>query len=86
MCIYFTLHTLCRNMLSSPLQPAGLGLMKQRKKNKDAMFQKATYYNSFLIEAIFELLAEKCILTGEEVVERVRKLKDEGGPNQAWVN
>ena len=31
----------------------------------------------FLVEAIFELLAEKGILTGEEVKERVEKLKSE---------
>ena len=35
------------------------------------------YYNIFLTEAILELLAERGILTGEEVLERVKKLKNE---------
>ena len=39
--------------------------------------QEVAYYNMFLTEAILELLAEKGILTGEEVLERVKKLKSE---------
>jgi hypothetical protein len=31
----------------------------------------------FLTQAIFELLAEKGVLTGQEVLERVKKLKSE---------
>lgn len=42
-----------------------------------ATLQEVAYYNMFLTEAIFELLAEKAILTGEEVKERVKKLKSE---------
>lgn len=42
-----------------------------------ATIQEMAYYNMFLTEAIFELLAEKGVLTGEEVLERVKKLKSE---------
>ena len=42
-----------------------------------ATLQEIAYYNMFLVEAIFELLAEKGILTGEEVKDRIRKLKSE---------
>jgi hypothetical protein len=34
--------------------------------------QEVAYYNMFLTEAILELLAEKGILTGEEVLEQSR--------------
>jgi hypothetical protein len=43
------------------------------------------YYNMFLTEAILELLAEKGILTGEEVMERVKKLKSETPLQFRWV-
>ncbi len=42
-----------------------------------ATLQEIAYYNMFLTEAIFELLADKGILTGEEVKERIQKLKRE---------
>lgn len=42
-----------------------------------ATLQEVAYYNMFLTEAIFELLAEEGILTGEEVKERIGKLKSE---------
>ncbi len=42
-----------------------------------ATIEELAYYNMFLVEAIFELLAEKGILSGEEVKERVKKLRDE---------
>ena len=62
-------------------------LMKQNKDDEALqMFLKATYYNSFLIEAIFELLAEKRVLTGEEVVERVKKLRNEGPSTPCWLH
>jgi hypothetical protein len=41
--------------------------------------------NMFLTEAIFELLAEKGILTGEEVLERVKKLKSESPVQLPWT-
>jgi hypothetical protein len=57
-------------------------------KDEDSLqiFLKATYYNSFLIEAIFELLAEKNILTGEEVVERIKRLREDGPLSQHWLH
>jgi len=42
-----------------------------------ATLQEISYSNMFLVEAIFELLAEGGILTGEEVLERIKKLKSE---------
>ncbi len=42
-----------------------------------ATIQEIAHYNMLLTEAIFELLAEKGILTGEEVKERIKKLKAE---------
>jgi hypothetical protein len=47
--------------------------------------QEVAYYNMFLTEAIFELLAEKGVLTGEEVLERVKKLKSETPLRLRWV-
>ncbi|HSZ01232.1 MAG TPA: hypothetical protein VK788_17170 [Terriglobales bacterium] len=51
-----------------------------QKKADDPMqiFQKTVSYNSLLIEAMFEILAEKNVLTGEEVLERIKKLRDDG--------
>jgi hypothetical protein len=39
----------------------------------------------FLTQAIFELLAEKGVLTGQEVLERVKKLKSETPLHFRWV-
>jgi len=47
--------------------------------------QEVAYYNMFLTEAIFELLVEKGILTGEEVLERVKKLKSETPVRFRWL-
>ncbi len=47
--------------------------------------QELAYYNMFLTEAIFELLAEKGILVGEEVMERVKNLKSETPLQFRWV-
>ena len=50
-----------------------------------ATLQEVAYYNMFLTEAIFELLAEKGVLTGEEVLERVKKLKNETPVRFRWM-
>lgn len=42
-----------------------------------ASIEEIARYNMLLTEAIFELLAEKDILNGAEVLERVKKLKQE---------
>jgi hypothetical protein len=42
-----------------------------------ATIQEVAYYNMCLTEAIFEVLAEKGIVTGSEVMGRIRKLKSE---------
>ena len=59
---------------------------ERRKAGKvTATLQEIAYYNMFLTEAIFELLAEKGVLTGEEVLERVKKLKSETPLKFRWM-
>jgi hypothetical protein len=50
-----------------------------------ATIQEIAYYNMFLTEALFGLLAEKDILTGEEVKERIKKLKSETPLQFRWL-
>jgi hypothetical protein len=50
-----------------------------------ATIQEIAYYNMFLTEALFELLAEKGILTGEEVMERVKKLRSQTNLEFRWL-
>jgi glutamate synthase domain-containing protein 2 len=50
-----------------------------------ATIQEIVHYNMFLTEAIFELVAEKGILTGEEVRERIKKLKSETPLQFRWL-
>jgi hypothetical protein len=50
-----------------------------------ATIQEVAHYNMLLTEAIFELLAEKGILTGVEVKERVQKLKRETKLQFRWL-
>jgi hypothetical protein len=45
--------------------------------NVTASLEEVVRYNVLLTEAIFELLAEKDVLSGAEVLERVKKLKVE---------
>lgn len=61
--------------------------MKQDKKTGTvtATIQEITYYNMFLTEALFELLAERGVLTGEEVLKRVKKLKSETPLQFRWL-
>lgn len=46
---------------------------------------KLAIYNMFLTEAIFEILAEKRILSGEDVLARVKKLMKESSVPPRWV-
>ena len=50
-----------------------------------ATIQEIVYYNMFTTEAILDLLAEKGILTGEEVKERIKKLKSEAPLQFRWL-
>ncbi len=61
--------------------------MKQDEKTGKVTttIQEVAYYNMFLTEAIFELLAEKGILNGEEVLERVKKLKSQTPLKFRWL-
>ena len=42
-----------------------------------ASIEEVATYNMLLTEAIYEVLADKGIITKEEVMERVQKLKEE---------
>ena len=61
--------------------------MKQDEKTGEltATAQEVALYNMFMTEAIFELLADKGILTGEEVKERMKKIKTETTLRFRWV-
>ena len=50
-----------------------------------ATIQELAHYNMLLTEALFELLAEKGILTGAEVRDRVTKLKSETALQFRWL-
>jgi len=55
--------------------------MDSKEGNVTASIQEIAQYNMLLTEAIFEILAEKNILNGAEVLERVKKLKAEAKLN-----
>lgn len=50
-----------------------------------ASIEEVARYNMVLTEAIFEILAEKGILTGVEVKERVQKLAAETQLQFRWL-
>ena len=62
-----------------------LGGAMDREEKVGALAAKMTLYNTFLAEAIFDLLAEKGILTNEEVKERIKKLKEEIPQSLRWM-
>lgn len=51
--------------------------MEFKDGNVTASLEEIVQYNMLLTEAIFELLAERDILTAAEVKERIQKLKAE---------
>ena len=51
--------------------------MEHNEGKTTTSIEKLVHYNMLLTEAIFELLAERNILSGAEVLERVEKLKSE---------
>jgi hypothetical protein len=57
----------------------------EKSGNVTATIQEIATYNMLLTEAIFELLAEKGILTGAEVKERIVKLKTETQLQFRWL-
>jgi hypothetical protein len=48
-----------------------------KEGNVTASVEDLAHYNMLLTEALYELLADKGIVSQEEVMERVRKLKAE---------
>jgi hypothetical protein len=59
--------------------------MDSKEGNVTTSVEMIAYQNMLLTEAIFEILAEKNILTGVEVMERIKKLKAETKMNFARV-
>jgi len=55
--------------------------MDSKEGNVTTSVEMIAYQNMLLTEAIFEILAEKNILTGVEVLERIKKLKAEAKLN-----
>ncbi|PYU21891.1 MAG: hypothetical protein DMG32_19490 [Acidobacteria bacterium] len=51
--------------------------MDAKEGKVKASVEEIATYNMLLTEAIYELLADKGILSKEEVVERIQKLKEE---------
>lgn len=58
----------------------------EKTGNVEMTPEKIALYNMVFAEAIFELLAEKGILTGEEVLEPVKKLKNDTQLKFRWVH
>ena len=59
--------------------------MESKDGKVTASVEEVAHYNMLLTEAIFELLAEKGILTGVEVKERVKKLTAETQLQFRWL-
>src|SRR5258708_30589326 len=78
--IYCAIYIPSGNTMSSEL-----GAPMDREEKVGELAGKMTHYNMFLAEAIFDLLAEKGILTGEEVKERIMKLKEEIPSSFRWM-
>ncbi len=46
-----------------------------------ASFKELVYSNMLMVEAVVELLVQKNVITGDEVIETVKKLKEQGTLN-----
>lgn len=46
-------------------------------ERKAVSFEELAYSNMMLVQALVDVLAEKGILTQEELIERVQRLKEE---------
>ncbi len=46
-----------------------------------ASFKELVYSNMLMVEAVVELLMQKNVITGDEVIETVKKLKEQGTLN-----
>lgn len=51
--------------------------METKKGKVTASVEEIAQYNMLLTEALYELLADKGVVSKDEVMERVRKLKAE---------
>jgi hypothetical protein len=54
-------------------------------RNVVAGLQEIVLCNAFMVDAIFELLVEKGILSGEEIRDRIKKLKEQAPPQLHWL-
>ncbi len=46
-----------------------------------ASFKELVYSNMLMVEAVVELLVEKNVITGDEVIKTVKKLKEQATLN-----
>ncbi len=46
-----------------------------------ASFKELVYSNMLMVETVVELLVQKNVITGDEVIETVKKLKEQGTLN-----
>ncbi len=46
-----------------------------------ASFRELVYSNMLMVEAVVELLVEKNVITGDEVIKTVKKLKEQATLN-----
>ena len=51
--------------------------MSEKKKKVQVSHEELAYSNMLTLNALVELLAEKGVLTQEEILERMRKLQTE---------
>ena len=51
--------------------------MSEKKKKVQVSYEELAYSNMLTLNALVELLAEKGVLTQEEILERMRKLQTE---------
>ena len=51
--------------------------MSEKKKKVPVSYEELAYSNMLTLTALVELLAEKGVLTHEEILERMRKLQTE---------
>ena len=61
---------------------------KKRSNEKQLIeaLERSLLCNLLLLEAIFELLAERGILTGEEVLSRIERLKTQRATENVRIN
>ncbi len=50
-----------------------------------AAFKELVYSNMIMVEAVVELLVQKHVITGDEVIETVKKLREQATLNNRLI-